>query len=155
MNLDNGGMTGKMPSDATTDAWIALVRAHQKTLSAIEADLKAAGFPPLSWYDVLLELRRAGADGLRPMEFEQRLLLAQHNVSRLLDRMEKAGYVSRKAHESDGRGQRIRATVAGLDLQKSMWPVYGAAIEKHLGAKLAGDPEAARLAELLGKLVQG
>jgi DNA-binding MarR family transcriptional regulator len=145
-------MTGKLPSDATTDAWIALVRAHQKTMSAIETELKAAGFPPLAWYDVLLELRRAGADGLRPMEFEERLLLAQHNVSRLLDRMEKAGYVSRKAHESDGRGQRICATPAGLDLRKSMWPVYGAAIERHLGTKLAGDHQATKLAELLGRL---
>ena len=148
-------MTGKLPSDATTNAWIALIRAHQKTLSAIEAALKAAGFPPLSWYDVLLELRRAGDEGLRPMEFEERLLLAQHNVSRLLDRMEKAGYVSRKAHESDGRGQRICATASGLDLQKSMWPVYGAAIERHLGAKLAGDGEATALAGILEKLVRG
>lgn len=152
MNLDNGEMTGKMPSDTATDAWIALVRAHQKALSSIETDLKAAGFPPLSWYDILLELRRAGTDGLRPMEFEDRLLLAQHNVSRLLDRLEKAGYVSREAHESDGRGQRIHATEAGLDLQKRMWPVYGAAIERHLGAKLAGDDEAEALAGLLGKV---
>lgn len=147
-------MTGKMPSDATTDAWIALVRAQQKALTSVEADLKAAGFPPLAWYDVLLELRRAGPEGLRPMEFEDRLLLAQHNVSRLLDRLEGAGYISREAHESDGRGQRIHATAAGLDLQKRMWPAYGAAIERHLGAKLAGDDEAARLADLLGKLAR-
>jgi DNA-binding MarR family transcriptional regulator len=152
MNLDSGEMTGKMPSDAATDAWIALVRAHQKALSSIETDLKAAGFPPLSWYDVLLELRRAGSDGLRPMEFEDRLLLAQHNVSRLLDRLEKAGYISREADEHDGRGQRIHATETGLDLQKRMWPVYGAAIERHLGSKLAGDGEAAGLAGLLRKI---
>lgn len=153
MNLDNEQMTGKMPSDATTDAWIALVRAQQRALTAVEADLKAAGFPPLGWYDVLLELRRAGPDGLRPMEFEDRLVLAQHNVSRLLDRLESAGYVRRQAHESDGRGQRIHATDTGLDLQKRMWPVYGAAIERHLGSRLAGDDEAKQLAELLNKLV--
>lgn len=152
MNLDNDGMTGKMPSNATTDAWIALVRAQQKALTAVEADLKAAGFPPLAWYDVLLELRRAGPEGLRPMEFEDRLLIAQHNVSRLLDRLEKAGLIGREAHESDGRGQRIHATEAGLDLQKRMWPTYGAAIERHLGSKLAGDDEATRLAELLRKV---
>lgn len=146
-------MTGKMPSDATIDAWIALVRAHQKAFSSIEADLKAAGFPPLAWYDVLLELRRSGADGLRPMEFEDRLLLAQHNVSRLLNRLEKAGYIRREAHERDGRGQRIHATKAGLDLQKRMWPVYGAAIERHLGAKLGADGEEAEvLAGLLRKV---
>jgi DNA-binding MarR family transcriptional regulator len=152
MNLDNGVMTEKMPSDATTDAWIALLRTQQAVLAAVEADLKVAGFPPLAWYDILLELRRAGPDGLRPMEFEDRLLLAQHNVSRLLDRMEKAGYITRAAHERDGRGQRIHATGAGLDLQKRMWPVYGAAIERHLGAKLANDDEASTLAQLLQRI---
>ena len=152
MNLDNEEMTGNMPSDTTTDAWIALVRAQQRALTAVEADLKAAGFPSLAWYDVLLELRRAGPDGLRPMEFEDRLLLAQHNVSRLLERLERAGHVRREAHESDGRGQQIHATDTGLDLQKRMWPVYGAAIERHLGSKLADDEQAKRLAELLNKL---
>jgi hypothetical protein len=29
--------------------------------------VKAAGLPPLEWYDALLELGRAGADGLRPL----------------------------------------------------------------------------------------
>lgn len=145
-------MTTKMPSDATTEAWINLMRAQQKVLGAIEADLKSAGFPPLSWYDVLLELRRAGEAGLRPMDFEDRLLLAQHNVSRLLDRLEKAGFVSRQAHESDGRGQRIHATEAGLELQKRMWPAYGAAIGRHLGQKLGGDEEAKVLAGLLERI---
>ncbi|CAN7259434.1 MarR family transcriptional regulator [Rhizobium sp. LjRoot254] len=146
-------MTAKMPSDPTTDAWIALVRAQQKVLGAVETDLKASGFPPLSWYDILLELRRARPDGLRPMDFEPRLLLAQHNVSRLLDRLEKAGLIRREAHERDGRGQQIHITDAGLDLQQRMWPVYGAAIERHVGSKLAGDGEAGDLAGLLGKLL--
>jgi DNA-binding MarR family transcriptional regulator len=143
----------KRPSDPTTDAWIALVRAQQKVLGAVEADLKAAGFPPLAWYDILLELRRAQPEGLRPMDFEPRLLLAQHNVSRLLDRLEKAGLIRREAHERDGRGQQIHITDAGLDLQKRMWPVYGAAIERHVGSKLAGDDEAEDLAGLLRKLL--
>ena len=143
----------KIPSDSTTDAWIALVRAQQKVLGAVEADLKASGFPPLAWYDILLELRRARPDGLRPMDFEPRLLLAQHNVSRLLDRLEKAGLVRRAAHEHDGRGQQIHITDTGLELQQRMWPAYGAAIERHVGSKLAGDDEAGDLARLLGKLL--
>jgi DNA-binding MarR family transcriptional regulator len=87
------------------------------------------------------------------MDFEPRLLLAQHNVSRLLDRLEKVGLIRREAHERDGRGQQIHITDAGLDLQKRMWPVYGAAIERHVGSKLAGDDEAEDLAGLLRKLM--
>lgn len=146
-------MSEKMPSDVVVAAWIKLNRARETVLAGVDADLKAAGFPPLSWYDVVLELRRAGAEGLRPMEFEERLLLAQHNVSRLLDRMEKAGLIRREAHESDGRGQRIHATDAGLRLQQQMWPVYGASIERHLGARLDGDDDATALSALLGKLI--
>ena len=141
-----------MPSDATVNAWINLVRAGARVLAAIESDLKAEGFPRLAWYDVLLELDRAGPAGLRPMEFEDRLLLAQHNVSRLLDRLDKAGLVARRAHQSDGRGQVILATEAGLDLRRRMWPAYGAAIERHLGSRLAGDAEAAALASVLARI---
>lgn len=152
MNLHNGDMSEESPSEAVVDAWIALVRAQHHVLSAVEAELKAAGFPPLAWYDVLLELRRAGGDGLRPLEIEARLLLAQHNVSRLVERLEKAGYVIRRAHESDGRGQRIGLTPAGGDLLARMWPVYRAAIGRHLGRKL-GDDDARLLAGLLNRLI--
>jgi len=146
-------MSPAAPSDAVIGAWIRLVRAQQKVLGAVEADLKRAGFPPLGWYDVLLELRRAKDEGLRPLEIEGRLLLAQHNVSRLLDRLEQAGYVERRPCAEDGRGQIVVATRAGLDLMRHMWPAYQAAIDKHVGAKLRSDAEALTLARLLGRLI--
>jgi DNA-binding MarR family transcriptional regulator len=119
-------------------------------LAAVEAELKAAGFPPLAWYDVLLELSRA-QEGLRPFALEQELLLAQYNISRLLDRLERAGYLERRACPEDGRGQLVVITAPGRTLVKRMWPTYRAAIAHHVGAKLSED-EAARLAMLLGKL---
>src|SRR6266566_841845 len=80
-------MPERPPSDAVIRAWTRLIRAQQAALSAVEADLKTAGFPPLAWYDVLLELSRAEGEGLRPFALEQELLLAQYNLSRLLDRL--------------------------------------------------------------------
>ena len=35
------------------DAWTRLVRAEQSLIDKVETDLKQAGFPPLTWYDVL------------------------------------------------------------------------------------------------------
>ena len=84
------------PSDAAVKAWIRLMRARDRVLGAIEQDLKAAGCPPLAWYDVLLELSRAAEGRLRPFEIEQETLLAQYNLSRLLDRLEKEGLVARE-----------------------------------------------------------
>jgi DNA-binding MarR family transcriptional regulator len=144
-------MPERPPSDAVIRAWTRLVRAQQAVLSAVEAELKAAGFPPLAWYDVLLELSRVEGEGLRPFALEQELLLAQYNLSRLLDRLEKAGYIERLTCPDDGRGQIVAITASGRALVKRMWPTYRAAIGRHVGAKLSED-EAARLAALLGKL---
>jgi DNA-binding MarR family transcriptional regulator len=144
-------MTERPPSDAVIRAWTRLIRAQQVALSAVEADLKAAGFPPLAWYDVLLELSRAEDEGLRPFALEQKLLLRQYNLSRLLDRLETAGYVARAVCPEDGRGQIVAITAAGRALVKRMWPTYRTAIGRHVGAKLSED-EATRLAALLGKL---
>ncbi|MDX2103193.1 MAG: MarR family transcriptional regulator [Alphaproteobacteria bacterium] len=141
----------RSPTDSHIQAWARLIRASQRVLGAVEADLKAAGFPPLAWYDVLLELRRAEQHRLRPLDIEARLLLAQHNVSRLVDRLEKAGYVQRAPCAEDGRGQMVVLTDGGADLLRRMWPAYAAAIEAHVGTKLSVE-EADQLAQLLAPL---
>lgn len=141
------------PSAAAVRAWTSLVRAQATVLGAVEAELKQAGLPPLAWYDVLLELERVAPDGLRPVALEERLLLAQHNVSRLLARLEARGLVERRPCPVDGRGQEVRITPPGVALRAAMWPVYAAAIERHLGSRL-GDADAAALADLLGRLLR-
>ena len=140
------------PSDAVVTAWVRLVRSSRHVLGAVEADLRKAGFPPLGWYDVLLELRRASSP-LRPIEIEDRLLVAQHNISRLIDRLEAAGYAERQPCEEDGRGQVISLTSAGRDLLRKMWPSYRAAIQRHVAAKLT-EEQAVKLARLLGQLLE-
>src|SRR3954471_877938 len=140
------------PSEETVAAWTRLVRAEQIVLGHIEAELKAAGFPPLSWYDVLLELGRAEGGRLRPLELERRTLLAQYNASRLIDRMEKTGLVERLPHPEDGRGQLVAITADGRALQKRMWRIYGPAIARHVGGKLR-PVEAVELGRLLQKLI--
>jgi DNA-binding MarR family transcriptional regulator len=140
------------PSEEVVTAWARLVRAGQTVLGKIEAELKEADLPPLSWYDVLLELGRAENGRLRPLELERRTLLAQYNASRLIDRMQKAGLVERLPHPEDGRGQLIAITAEGRSQQKRVWKVYGPAIARHVGEKLR-PAEAAELARLLAKLI--
>ena len=135
-------------------AWARLVRAHRAVTTRIEADLKAAGFPPLVWYDVLLELGRAEDGRLAPGALEDALLFAQYNVSRLVDRMEARGLVRREPHPADARRQMVAITPEGRALRERMWPAYAAAIERHLGAKLPGG-RAALLASQLARLMPG
>jgi DNA-binding MarR family transcriptional regulator len=136
--------------EATVLAWARLVKAARVVVGRVEADLKAAGFPPLGWYDVALELRRAGRP-LRPVEIEDELLIPQSNVSRLLDRMVSAGYLVRQPCAQDKRGFELALTEVGQELLR-MWPTYRALIQKHVGAKLQSG-EAETLAASLGRLL--
>jgi DNA-binding MarR family transcriptional regulator len=142
----------KQPSDAVVDAWIALMRAQQTTLLKIERAFREAKLPPHAWYDVLWELDRAGAAGLRPFEIERQMLIAQSNISRLIDRLVEQGYVERKPVEEDGRGQRVVITAAGREMRKRMWPVYARAISDAIGQRVS-EREAATMAGLLSKLL--
>ena len=137
------------PSDAAVLAWARLMRAHRAALGKGEQALKAAGLPPLEWYDVLLELERAGPS--RPRDLQSRLLFAQYNLSRLLDRMAAVGAVERRSCDNDRRGLIVAITGEGRTLRRRMWPVYAGAIQAAVGAKLSDD-EAAALAGLLGRL---
>ncbi|GAB4520529.1 MAG: MarR family winged helix-turn-helix transcriptional regulator [Amphiplicatus sp.] len=133
-------------------AWVRLIRAQRVVLGGVEADLKAAGFPPLVWYDALLELRRAG--GALPLAaLEERMLLAQYNVSRLADRLAAAGYARKSVDAADARSRRLAITPAGYDLLDSMWPVYAAALRNRFAAALS-ERQARALAGLLGRIVR-
>ena len=142
----------EQPCESAVRAWARLLRAHQAALGRVESALKEAGLPPLGWYDVLLGLERAGPEGVRPFALERALLLPQYGLSRLLARMEEAGLVARGACPGDGRGQMVAVTDAGRAMRARMWPVYGAALQQAVGARLCA-AEADSLADLLGKLV--
>ncbi|MCT8996829.1 MarR family winged helix-turn-helix transcriptional regulator [Chelativorans intermedius] len=143
-------MTEK-PSEAVVSAWVALARAGRLATARVEERLKCAQMPPLSWYDALWELEKAGEGGLRPFELEKALLFQQYNLSRLADRLETAGLIARCACPQDRRGQVLKITEQGRALRRQMWVVYAEAIEEAIGTRLS-EEEAGRLASLLCKL---
>jgi DNA-binding MarR family transcriptional regulator len=142
------------PSRPAVLAWARLMKAQRLALARVEAALKEAGLPPLAWYDVLLELERAGDAGARPFELERALLLAQYNLSRLLDRIEREGLVERTPCPDDGRGHVVRISSRGRVTRKAMWPVYAQAIEAAIGTCF-DNTEAETLSALLGRIIDG
>ncbi len=139
----------EQPLEALTiDAWVALLRSSQRVLENVEQDLKEAGFPQLVWYDVLWELRTHRTRGLRQSEIAEQMLLTKHNLSRLLDRMEKQELVERLLCEEDGRGKRVHIKKGGIALLKKMSPTYTKSIETHFGTRLSPHDKKALLASL-------
>ena len=132
-------------------AWARLLRAQRILLERVETALKEAGLPPLSWYDVLLELSRNDHDGLRQYEIAERILLSKHNLTRLLDRLEARGLVVRGACPEDARGNIVSITAKGRSLQKRMWPVYADAVKTHFSGRLTAK-DLDSLSRILGKV---
>jgi DNA-binding MarR family transcriptional regulator len=128
------------------------MHAHQAAISGVERALKAAGLPPLAWYEALAALERAGAHGLRPYVLEEALRIPQYGLSRLLDRMEAAGLVLRGNCPEDGRGQRVVLTEAGRAMRERTAPVHAAAVQQAVGARLSS-ADAQGLSDLLDRLI--
>ncbi len=138
-------------SNHTIQAWTSLVRAEQTVFARVEEDLKRAGFPPLEWYDVLYELDREPSGVLPQAQVQSRIMLAQYNLCRLIDRLSRDDLVLRQPSPEDGRSNLLVITDKGRELRQRMWPVYAEAIETHLGRHFS-DGEAERLAQLLVRL---
>ncbi|MBQ4845227.1 helix-turn-helix domain-containing protein [Pseudoalteromonas sp. MMG005] len=137
----------------TVDAWIALFRAKEHVLSNVEKVFKQNGLPLFLWYDVLWELDKAGSKGLRPFEIEQGMLIPQYGMSRLLARMEKAGYIVRSPSSVDGRGHLVSITQSGSQTRQKMWQVYSQEIQSSVGDKLT-EEECHSLRSILAKLFE-
>jgi DNA-binding MarR family transcriptional regulator len=131
--------------DPRQRAWARFVTAQAMLLERIEAAFAQAGLPPLAWYDVLWILENAEAGELRGRlrmaDLARRAVVSRSNVTRLTDRMEKAGLVARSDCPVDGRGTVCELTAKGRALRAKMWPVYKKQIDnlfgKHLGAREA------------------
>jgi DNA-binding MarR family transcriptional regulator len=141
------------PTAAAVEAWAGLVRTQRTLLDRVEEALKRARLPPLDWYHVLYEIDRAPKGMLRQTGVQDRTQLAQYNVCRLVDRLQREGLVERRQCQLDGRNKVLVITAKGRALRRAMWPVYATAIEQHFGAHLS-QAEAEQLARLLAKLVQ-
>ena len=142
------------PEDPAVDAWRGLLVAHSRLVPAVEADLRAAGQVPLSWYDVLLELNAAPGRRLRMSELGQRAVLSRTRVSRVVDELAAAGLAERQPDEADGRSSFAVLTAQGKDALRRAWPVYRQAIRRHLAARLTTE-QCRELAVLLGQAVAG
>jgi len=147
-----GSASARAAEDAVVDAWRGLLVAHSRLVPAVEADLRAAGQVPLSWYDVLLELNAAPDAGLRMSELGQRTVLSRTRVSRVVDELAAAGLAERRPDQADGRSSFAVLTPRGQEALRRAWPVYRQAIHRHLGARLTAR-QSRELAALLGQVI--
>jgi len=97
------------------EVYLSLLRTTSELSHAVDQFFRPFGITS-SQYNVLRILRGAGADGLCRNEISERMVTATPDMSRLLDRMEKAGWVTRERAEDDRRQVSTYITKSGMEL---------------------------------------
>lgn len=133
----------RSPTQDQLDAWRSFLRAHATITRTLEAELEAEQKLSLAAYDVLVQLAEAPGRQLRMTELADAVLLSRSGVTRLVDRMERSGLVSRCPVESDGRGVAAALTEAGLNRLRVASRTHLAGVVNHFAARLDEDDLAA------------
>lgn len=131
-------MTEKL-DDLHLTAWRNLITAHALLIDTIDRELSEAEKVPLQWYDVLIELYEAPDHRLRMTELARKVVLTKSTVSRLVDRLEAEGLLTRETAPTDGRGAYAVLTDKGHQALRDAWHVYAKGIKTHFAQHLNDD----------------
>ena len=141
------------PSRGELRAWRSFLGAHARVMRSLEAELLAEQRLSLVSYDVLVQLAEAPGRCLRMAELADRVLLSRSGITRLVDRLERAGLVARQRVTGDGRGVIAGLTPAGLDRLRTASGTHLAGVVRHFVARF-NPQELSSLGDLCGRLAE-
>ena len=127
-------------------AWRGFLRAHARLVHELDQSLRQEHGLPLHEYEVMLVLAEAPSRRLRMAELADTVLLSQSGLTRLVDRLERAGLAERVRCTSDGRGLFAQLTDAGAARLAEARPAHLAGVRDRFLARFA----AGELGELAG-----
>jgi len=132
------------------DAWRGVLFASSRTLRIAEPELIAdAGFP-LTWLDILSRLYDAPERKLRMQDLEGSSLFTRSGLTRLVDRVERAGLVHRESVPGDRRGVLVVLTDEGARRYVAAFTEHLRVIEREFGNRLTTDQQRAVADALAG-----
>jgi DNA-binding MarR family transcriptional regulator len=133
------------------DAWVGFLRGHAALTRALNADLVNTHGLTINDYEVLLHLAGADEHRLRRVDLAERLVLTASGITRLLDGLERAGYVRKAQCASDARVTYAVITDAGFEKLREASKTHVAGVYELFESRYSED-ELTTLAELLGRL---
>jgi DNA-binding MarR family transcriptional regulator len=142
------------PTSVEIEAFVRLVRASVAVTRTLSAQLNADHGLTINAYEALLLLARAPDRRMRRVDLANGLLLTASGVTRLLDGLERDGFVGREECPSDRRVTYAVLTKAGRDKLREADKTHTRQIRDLMGAHY-DDDQLAQLASLLGRLSGG
>jgi DNA-binding MarR family transcriptional regulator len=133
------------------NAWRGMLRAHSALVARLDAELEREHGLPLTSYEVLLNLAEAPDGALRMGALADHLFLSRSGLTRLIDRLVKAGLVERTTCESDRRGSFAKLTEEGRRRFDEARPTHLDGVRAHFLSQL-DDRDLDRLASIWAKV---
>jgi DNA-binding MarR family transcriptional regulator len=143
--------TQVLTSQATFQAWTRFLRAHAAITRRLSTRLETQHGLTLSDFDVLAQLYLAPERTLRRIDLARQVLLTASGITRLLDGLERAGWVTKARCDADARVTYAVLTDEGVRKFEAVQATHAADVEELFGSAFDED-EQGRLAELLAKL---
>ncbi len=131
------------PDPLWWDAWRGLIFTYAKVFSAVEAPLREHSGLSLVFLDVLGRVHDAPNQRLRIQELQERSLFTKSGMTRLVDRMEAAGFVRREPVPGDRRGVFVALTEEGERTYEVAIAQHQADVEREFGSKLTAEQQSA------------
>ena len=131
-------------------AWVRFLRAHAAVTRQLSARLEAAHGLTLSDFDVLVQLYHAPERSLRRVDIARAVLLTASGITRLLDGLERAGWVEKRSCDSDARVSYAVLTDEGVKKFEAARQTHLADIEELFASRFS-PAERKQFAELLGR----
>jgi DNA-binding MarR family transcriptional regulator len=93
--------------------------------------------PPLPWYEVLAAVAEAPEQRLRMGDLAEALVITRGGLTKLVDRLVKAGLLERTFCETDRRASYATLLPAGAHMLREMRPVIVGELELAFSANLS------------------
>jgi DNA-binding MarR family transcriptional regulator len=123
--------------DPHREAWIAIAQTHAAITGRLQEALTAAEMPPLPWFEVLASLDRAPEQRLKMGELAEALVITRGGLTKLVDRLIKAGLLERTFCETDRRVSYATLLPAGVELLGEMRPIVRGELDVAFTANLS------------------
>jgi DNA-binding MarR family transcriptional regulator len=146
-------LSGQASATVVT-AWSRLLRTHAAVTRELSSKLLADHGLTINDYEALLHLSHAEQGAMRRVDLAERLMLTPSGVTRLLDGLERDGWVSKRSCESDARVTYAVLTDEGRERLEVASESHLSQVRALFEERLAED-ELTTLAELLGRLPGG
>jgi DNA-binding MarR family transcriptional regulator len=124
------------PCDGRDEAWPLFLRTYSVLLDRLEYELQTERDMPLGWFDVLAQLEGAPEGRMRMHDLAESVLLSKSGLTRLVDRMARAGLIERAQCESDRRVVYASITPEGRKRFAASAPIAVRGVEEHFTAPL-------------------